>query len=249
MTEVRSEDHQIDSAEDVTNITEAVEEKSLFDQLNQAFKDGKSIVEVSALLQQVHNPILVDFNGVLANGEEPVVSNPDALSALQELKKIGTVIILTTTNSWEQTHSLLENFGFWADDVVLITTPSYVCTAQVSETNPDPAMSQLRAEYTELAKQHLLFGQQQLEAVDQDLDIFWSAAPSQKRVAFVFKRKHKIPLIDDNRQAVIGNPGILGIRFKPWFAPGDVGSSNSDQHPGVGFAEALKIVREHYQNL
>ena len=138
-----------------------LKEQSLSSELNELFKQGCDLVDASGLLRQLPNPILVDFNNVLINNEIPFIPNPDALAPFQELKKLGTVIVLTTADDWEAVHALLQKFGYWSNDIILITSPSY---EELMKNFPfSQKVSQLQREFVNLAKQNQLFNHPQME--------------------------------------------------------------------------------------
>lgn len=226
-------------------------EPTISNRLNEAFKQGRSITEVAELLQQIHNPILLDFNNVLVNNEQPITPNPDALAPFQELKKVGTVIVLTTATNWEEVQKLLQEFGYWSDDLILINSPSYANLIDMCDEDLfDPETAKLITEYMALAQQHQLFSHPQMEGRDTESEFLWMGSAADKKVAFAFMKPYLIPLIDDLTCATTGNPGILGIQVTPWYAPSDsMFSPWLLAHPEnqVKLSDALEVVKNHYK--
>ncbi len=216
-----------------------LKEQSISSELNELFRQGCDLVDASELLRQLPNPILVDFNNVLVNNEIPFIPNPDALAPFQELKKIGTVIVLTTADDWEAVYALLQKFGYWSDDVILIASPSY--EELMKKFPQSQKVLQLQREFVNLAKQHQLFNHPQMEyAADPDSEYFWRCAVADKRVAYAFMKPYLIPLIDDRRATTENNPGILGIKVTAWE-----GEYFRFEDP-TKLSDALEVVRKHY---
>ncbi|MBU1033698.1 hypothetical protein KKI22_01980 [Patescibacteria group bacterium] len=215
-------------------------EQSLSSELNELFKQGCDLVDASELLRQLPNPILVDFNNVLVNNLIPFIPNPDALVPFQELKKIGTVIVLTTAGDWESVHELLQKFGYWSNDVILIASPSY--KELIQEFPFSQKVLRLQKEFMNLAKKHQLFNHSQMESAENlESDYFWRCAVADKRVAYAFMKPYLIPLIDDSKHATKRNPGILGINVTPWEG------EYSRLGDTTKLSDALEIVRKHYE--
>ncbi len=74
---------------------------------------------------------------------------------------------------------------------------------------------------------------------------FLDAVPARKRIAPLFAKPFDIPIVDDSRYATENNPGMLGIRVKPFDPKGVLGKRTS----GYSLSEALQIVRNHYSRI
>lgn len=217
-----------------------LKEQSLSSELNELFRQGCDLVDASELLRQLPNPILVDFNNVLVNNGDTIIPNPDALAPFQELKKIGTVIIITTSDSWEAVHALLQKFGYWSDDVILIASPSY--EELMKKFPQSQKVLRLQRDFMDLAKQHQLFNHPQMEYLDIESDYLWRGAVADKKVAYTFMKPYLIPLIDNSRAATENNPGILGIKVTSW-------EGRYQFEDPTTLSDALELVKKHYAQL
>lgn len=90
--------------------------------LNQRLREAPYLYENLDLLDEMRrlpNPILVDSDYL-------VNPTPDVKKMMEELKKVGTVVIFT--KNWEQTHQSLLKSGLWDDnqqDTILLPQSNY----------------------------------------------------------------------------------------------------------------------------
>lgn len=204
--------------------------------LNSEFRKNTPAYEVLDTIRKFPRPILVDFNDVLTNNKEPLQLNPDAPEFLQHLEELGNVFILTTAPDWEGIQQFMEESGIWTPNIVLMNAPSWFFITQQKENLPEGKT--LRTEYLETVR-HLGWDIAEEDLID---------SRTSKRVAPIFNKPWKIPIIDDASLATENNPGILGIQVKVWGAdlPTWLQENSQDKH---SLTKAVEIVRQHYSKL
>lgn len=220
------------------------EKITLANELNEAFRNGKAMSEMTNLLQKLEKPILVDFNDVLANNSRPIVGNPEALAPFQKLKKIGTPVIITTAKGWAGIKQILEEYAFWSDDVVLITRENYSDDLEWSEFSSEEN-KKIRRDFEVIAEENGFFDKPRMDGITPGSNYIWSGATADKRVAPFFMKTFLIPLLDDFHGASVGNLGILPITVTPW----DYDKLQRGQEPsthGTAFSDAVDQVEAYY---
>lgn len=232
------------------------EKKEWRDRLNNAFKDGGFVYDqqILEMLRQADFPIIVDLNNVLIGNNKPSEDiNPKAKKFLKDLSMIGEVFIVTTARSWEAIWKILSENDL-EKNIVLMVSKNYV--------RPDSELSRARLQNRGLIidayidKIHSLGLTDEFEmavrlnlnefsedvAIKMRRDLIFGGAPANKRLAPVFGKTSKIPLIDDGIMAVRGNPGVTGI-LAPYFESHPYDWENPEK-TNVGRMTLEQIVEE-----
>lgn len=206
--------------------------------VNRTFERGGEAHEVIDDLRMLPRPIAVDFNNVIANNTSPLALNPDARVFLQDLRKIGNVVIVTSASGWKAVQGFLQKHGLWSSDMVLMTGPTYEFLSQWQETNPKA--KKLREEFLSMTQQMgWKYGEDDL-----------IQAPAGKVVAPIFGKSFEVPIIDDSMFATRHNPGMLGINVQAWETNEEIQRMYATSNQGKpSLAEAVEIVRKHYATI
>ena len=209
--------------------------------LNKHFEDGGSILDVVNELQSIDKPIVVDFNGVLANNlpGDSLEPNPNAVGPMQILKEAGTVVVVTQASGWNEVQGVLESGNLWEDDMVLITRENYEMTNDMYL--KDPKLKKVINDYVE---QH---NESDPEQPITELSVV--GGHSDKRFAPYFNKEYLVPIIDDASNATDGNPGMLGLNVKKWESKSASVKKLPGAKSGITLEEAADKVKEHYSNI
>lgn len=240
-------------------------------QLNTAFREGRraSELEVRKQLQQLEFPILVDFNNVLVNNKQPIIPNPDAPAFLEQLSKIGDVVVITTASSWERVWQILEEAGM-TRQVILMVSGNYQNSGDRSSTQEvdyeamdaylamieaqglsESLRVKLAADEKELERYQDIFKIEDSEEAKRQADLSvcrsqFEGASANKRVAYLFGKAYVLPLLDDSQMATKNNPGIQGIlvnRFEPNPESWEVRSITRHNEESLNLSSAIEEVK------
>jgi hypothetical protein len=267
--------------EDIKEATQSHEDSQdleylrLISDLNEKLSNGERLSNLSDKLSQIDKPILVDFNNVLANNEPPIVINPEAQGFLQELQKIGTVVIVTTAESHSGVKKIIDDAGIITDNIVIIVTPNYKKDTSNYESATDmTTVTNIREKYTQIAHDNGFFkaGNMALNIapelqgsdLDKAINNSFKGGPVDKKVAPFFMKDHLIPIIDDAALATTANLGTIGLNVNPWYAESDKAykkqkfkekmriekgrKKREPRFPVISLDDATIKVREHYSN-
>ncbi len=224
-------------------------------EINDWFKSGGSAYEVRDQIRKFPKPICVDFNNVIASNGNNLELNPAAPTFLNELKTIGNVFIVTTASDWEYVQTFLKRHNVWSDDVVLMTESCFKFMIDQEAHYPaDPRGVEIRREFIALEKtqgwdkeQIQRWKQSPIQTDETEYEILDSNLTDSlgsKRIAPLFLKPFKIPIIDDKFDATgKSNHGMLGIKVKKWFGSDE---QESSVNLGETLMQAVAIVRNHY---
>lgn len=213
--------------------------------LNEHFSLGGSVYEpeILQLMRTLPRPIVVDFNGVLFDNEEPLTPNPEASAALARLREMGTVVIATGARDWEGISTLLKTHQLWHDDMVLMCVDNYGYMHEQGGVRVEPETTELARktfdEYITLAKER---------GIDYSrADFEWP--PAYKRLAPVFQRSFPIPIIDDWAVATNDNPGMNGILVREFIDLTKEGGYEADDEIDLTLTDTAERVWNYYSLL
>lgn len=223
--------------------------RTVAQRLNRHFRLNGSVSGVIEDLQRFPRPIAVDFNGVIANGHYPLKLNPEAPAFLDELRKIGNVVIVTGSAGpgiWDHLHDFLKEHKIWYPDLVLMVVHNYEQIADLNPQNVEGAA--IRQRYFDSVKDQEWFSEKDY--------IPWR---SDKLVATFFGKPWRIPLIDDYKENLDRNPGVFPVLVKRWAPREDYWYEDERWFDESGWdrlkevnkgrpslLEAVEIVRQYY---
>ncbi len=217
--------------------------KTIVSQINSELDSGKEVHELADQFSAVHNPICVDLHGVLIASESSTFSvNPLSIEFLSKLASLGTVIIITSSEQHNFLKDALVQSGLLNSDSILLTFNQYfkfICAQHLNDDDLKVRVREIHLEYLkiypeirkDLAVEATLA--EQIEFVDK----LFPPAMVRKSIASLFRKNHKIPLIDDNDE-VEQSTGMLGIRVQSW----PIGCG------GCSLEQAYSIVEEYYRS-
>lgn len=206
-------------------------------ELNRYFREGGIALNVLDQLRKFPRPIMVDFNNVIANNESPLQLNPDAPKFLEDLREIGSVIIITHASYWTGLQGFMVANGIWHPGMVLMTWPTYEFLGNRDEYTDENR--KLREDFNQMASQ----------AFGKEFDEFeLEAAASGKKVAMLFNKPWEIPIIDDTLTPTTNNPGMRGVQVQCW-EPNPTKSTVARNKSLPSLPEATKTVRDHYSRI
>lgn len=201
--------------------------------LNGEFQNGVEAYEVIPFIRALPRPICVDLNNVLLNNSQPLTVNPEAHQALDTLRSVGNVCIVTTWDAWHDAHDALQAFHLWHEDIILMTYYTWQFIHELHNAQKDA-----------LVDDYIRF----MSTLEIDLSPkdFLGAS---KYMAPLFKKPFPVPIIDDLMMVTSHNPGMLGICVKI-FEPNDKLIERDNINPvRVSLRDAADIVRDHYSHL
>lgn len=207
--------------------------------VNSELSKGKSAYRVLSLIRAFPQPIVVDFNNVIANNTDPLRLNPDAPEFLEELRKIGTVFIVTAAGSWTAVQEFLAENEVWSPVTVLLTKSNYRFMEEPEGHQEHHERSILIEDFLKRAKK-LGWNLNEGDLVER------------KRVAPIFGKSFLVPIIDDFYHTTHNNPGTLGIQVNYWEPnlTEDGRKWLDEQNRGTAtLKEAVEMVRNHYSSL
>lgn len=203
--------------------------------VNGEFQHGVEAYAILPFIRALPRPICVDLNNVLLNNSYPLTVNPEAHRALNTLRSVGNVCIVTTWDAWHDAHDALQKFHLWHENIILMTYPTWQFMHELHNAQKD-----------KLVNDYIRF----MSALEVDLSPEdFIGAPGSKHMAPLFKKPFQVPIIDDFIMATRYNPGMLGICVKI-FEPYDEFIERDNTNPvRVSLRDAADIVREHYSSL
>ena len=211
--------------------------------LNVSFKQGRPAYELLPEIRAFPKPIVIDFNNVLANNDDPLIPNPHASAFLDKLNKVGNIFIVTTATSWDLVNKFLADQKMLKKDTVLMVADNYQFLASGSEGYRDEEVTQankLWDEYSAFAK--VLSNPPAEGQIKRSRS---GTALAKKHLAPLFLKPFNVPIVDDAGMATYDNPGMLGIqvdKFMPVFYEDDPDYN----YDGSTLNSAAAIVEEHY---
>ncbi len=210
--------------------------------LNAAFARGESVwtPPLLSIMSVVKNPIVVDFNGVLVNNSEPLVPNPKARSALEALRTVGTIAVVTVAGSHRAIRQELEADDLWYPEMILMTREVYTLVGNNGE---DISTIDLAREREKEFKLRGGNGSvQEKQKILSRMDVA-------KRIAPIFMSALEVPILDDTVIATYDNPGMLGIYLETFdgAAHDASGDKSATTVRGVCLQKAVEMVMNHYQ--
>lgn len=200
----------------------------LANQLNQRMRSGISLYspECISLAKNFEHPIVIDFNNVLVNSGRPWVPNPEAIPAIQQLTQIGTVFVATTAwRDWELRQKALEGFGLWRDGMVLVTGETMITWEKLETDLIKEIEGRLNRPLSKGERSHVSFGR--------------------KLLSPVFGKSFDVPIIDDNPDITMNNPGMLGLLVRA-FDPTLRTVRSTEGMKTLTMDEAVARVIAHY---
>lgn len=233
--------------------------------LNRWFREGGSAYETDALqeIRKAAFPILVDFNNVLVNNEDPIRINPAAQGFLESLSTIGDVFITTTARNWDAVATWLEKIDprIFDKAVLLVSRNYYPEKSSIELRYPGTALYAAITDYLVLVDGCRLHAQARIperepeEVVPSlETDEFDDLPPeppqdyrkyallraaADKSLAPIFLKPWNIPLIDDYPAEGVG---IELLKVYPW-PPEEKPNALQDADRLI-FAEVIARVRE-----
>ena len=215
------------------------------DRLNQMFQNGAYAWNKGALklLRQLPRPICIDFNDTLANSGRPWFPNPEAIEPVQDLIRVGSLLVVTTAgqggDDWELRRTALEEFGMWHQEMVLIDASNL---GHMHPTQYPKGPGRMYGKRREAIKEWIRINN--WEAADKYEESRLTVNP--KSLAPAFQKPYEIPLIDDDKYNTDNIPGMLGLLTQP-FNRTYWTSGVTEQ--GLTLAQATERVIEHYAAL
>lgn len=208
--------------------------------LNDAFRSGLPAYDADVLsaIRSLHRPIVVDFNGILADSSEPLIVNPQAMDFLSRIRKVGDVVIVTTSSGWDGIQSFLDQNGLWTDDLILMVKENWRFTQEYAgedEEDNEYDVTYLRDEFVEYRKK--IGRPVDAEGFDRN------NALGAKHVAPIFNKPFDIPIIDDWNGATQDNPGMFGVLVK------EFGSHGIEVYEEDVLSNSAKTVEEYYAGI
>lgn len=229
------------------------EVKQTIHEINLHLKVRRDVVDLFDLFQKIPRPIIVDLNRVLASDTHPLEPNPEAEHFIDQLKQLGTVLIVTKGVSYDRISEFLRRSSLLTDEMILLTSPLYRPFTNpqryVTDKEKKRKIEMIRHKFITRQQSSLFFFQTPTNRFDSESE--------EKKLAPIFHTNALIPIIDDNVKAVINNPGMLGIRARPWYSTSelqDMMTSYSRRptlidEPGYSLNEIVKIVRRYFETI
>jgi hypothetical protein len=203
--------------------------------LNESFKNGANVFnpEILAQLRRAEFPMVVDFNNVLfGNSEQIKKANPEAADFLKALSGIGEIFVVTAAHSWEKIWAHFAKNGLEKNIILLVNSNYYVAPLEMT-----PEQEAVIDEFTE--KVHRLGLAEEFEMPDKEKTwqqwgadlregrrLYFQGSVSNKKLAPIFDKTFRVPIVDEARFATSGNPGMIGYKAKHFegdnLAPTDI---------------------------
>lgn len=194
----------------ITKESTKVEElRDIISKINLACSQGETVEHLADLFRQIPVPICVDWNNVIANNESLLRLNPGAVKLLAELKKLGTVIIVTTASDYEVLVDFFKVHNIFSEDMIFLAKPNYKPLATYFQIDSEGDYEKIRQLRLEFLQTHPGF---------QESDLYGSSF--EKKLGPLFNKPWDVPIIDDARKATMGNPGMFGVHVMPWTEQG-----------------------------
>lgn len=189
--------------------TKVEELNEVISKINLACSQGETVENLADLFRQIPVPICVDWNNVIANNETLLRLNPAAVKLLAELRKLGTVIIVTTASDYNVLVDFFKTHKIFSEDMIFLVKPNYKPLASYFEIDSGgdyEKITQLRQEFLQTHPGY------------KESDLYGSSF--EKKLGPLFNKTWDVPIIDDARKATLDNPGMFGVHVMPWTEEG-----------------------------
>ncbi len=205
---------------------ESIEQTALIREINEAMASERNIWEgeITDKLRQINNPVIVDFNNVLATNQQPLKPNPAAASFIEKVSTVGTVIVLTTAKHAGRSdiQQIISQLTVNPEKVILITSENYFTDSPNDELIASRNQTIQNFFNTPIGQESLsathTYGSKTKEEILADE--IATMPPAYKRVGPIFSNgKTAVPIIDDTWDAVENNPGLKGFYVEKWPRP------------------------------